>query len=52
MFRAFGAWPMVGRVEVELGQLTDDAALTASGTATLEQLGDIEQLARYAALAR
>ena len=50
MFRGFGARPLVARVEVELGQLTDDAALVASGTAGLEALGDVTQLGREASV--
>jgi hypothetical protein len=52
MFRGFGAAPLVARTEVELGQLVDDAELVASGTATLEALGDLAHLSRIATAAR
>ena len=52
MFRRFGARPTVARVEVELGQLTDDPALVNSGTALPEALGDLAYLGRVAATAR
>ncbi|MFI5261153.1 MAG: adenylate/guanylate cyclase domain-containing protein [Candidatus Limnocylindrales bacterium] len=45
--RAAGARPGIGRVEVELGRLTGDAALVASGARFLQQVGDVEQLDRY-----
>jgi class 3 adenylate cyclase len=51
-FRSFGARPLVGRVEVELGTLTGDASLRASGEAELEALGDMTQLGRYATVIR
>jgi len=51
-FRGFGARPLVARAELELGQLTDDAALVASGTAALEALGDVTHLRRTEAIPR
>jgi tetratricopeptide (TPR) repeat protein len=51
-YRRFKARPLAARVEVELGQLVGDAGMVASGTATLEALGDVAQLARIAAVAR
>jgi hypothetical protein len=51
-FRSFGARPLVARVEVELGNLTGDASLRASGEAELEALGDMAQLGRYATVIR
>jgi class 3 adenylate cyclase/TPR repeat protein len=48
LFRTFGARPLVARAEVELGRLTDDAILIASGVAGLERLGDLAQLGRAA----
>jgi tetratricopeptide (TPR) repeat protein len=51
-FRGFSARPLVARTEVELGQLTDDAALVASGTAALEALGDVTHLGRVTAIPR
>jgi hypothetical protein len=45
--RAAGAKPAIGRVEIELGRLTGDAALVASGTRILQVLGDVDQLDRY-----
>ncbi len=47
-FRTFGSPPMVARLEVELGRVTGDATLEASGTAGLEALGDQAALGRYA----
>lgn len=49
-FRGFGTRPLVARVELELGQLTDDQSLVASGTATLEALGDVTHLRRTEAI--
>ncbi len=43
-----GARPGVARVQVELGRLTDDAALVAEGLRGLREIGDIDQLDRYA----
>jgi tetratricopeptide (TPR) repeat protein len=51
-FRAFGARPLVARAELELGQLTDDTTLVASGTAALEALGDVTHLGRVTAIPR
>jgi hypothetical protein len=48
LFRSFGARPMAARAEVELGIVTGDAALLASGMAALEALGDIAHLGRIA----
>jgi hypothetical protein len=52
LFRGFGARPLVARCEIELGHLTDDPALVASGTATLELLGDVTHLGRVAVATR
>ncbi|MEK6192086.1 MAG: adenylate/guanylate cyclase domain-containing protein [Chloroflexota bacterium] len=52
LFRSFGAKPLVARAEIELGNLIGDADLTASGTATLEALGDLAHLGRVAAVPR
>ncbi|HUG95335.1 MAG TPA: adenylate/guanylate cyclase domain-containing protein [Pleomorphomonadaceae bacterium] len=52
LFRGFSARPLVARTELELGQLTDDTALVASGTAALEALGDITHLGRVTAIPR
>jgi hypothetical protein len=49
-FRGFGARPLVARAELELGQLIDDPALVASGTAALEALGDVTHLRRAEAI--
>ena len=51
-YRQFKARPLAARVEVELGQLVDDAGMVSSGTTTLETLGDLAQLGRIAAVAR
>ena len=51
-YRRFKARPLAARVEVELGRLVDDAGLVSSGTTTLETLGDLAQLGRFAAVAR
>ncbi len=45
--RAAGARPAIGRVEIELGRLTGDDALVASGAKILSALGDVDQLDRY-----
>jgi hypothetical protein len=45
--RAAGARPAIGRVEIELGRLTGDDALVASGAKILSALGDADQLDRY-----
>jgi hypothetical protein len=45
--RAARARPAVARVEIELGRLTGDADLVASGRRILEALGDVDQLDRY-----
>jgi tetratricopeptide (TPR) repeat protein len=50
LFRGFSAQPLVARTELELGQLADDAALVASGTAALEALGDVTHLGRVTAI--
>jgi class 3 adenylate cyclase len=49
-FRDFGARPLVARAELELGQLTNDQSLIASGTDALEVLGDLTQLRRAEAI--
>ena len=46
-WRAAGARPAIGRGEIELGRLTGDPALVASGTKILAALGDVDQLDRY-----
>ncbi|MGH2462839.1 MAG: ATP-binding protein, partial [Candidatus Limnocylindria bacterium] len=51
-FRGFGARPLAARAELELGQLTDDQALVASGTAALEALGDVTHLRRAEVIPR
>jgi class 3 adenylate cyclase/tetratricopeptide (TPR) repeat protein len=52
LFRGFGARPDLARAQIELGELTGDAALRASGIAILEDLGDLDQLGRVSAAAR
>jgi hypothetical protein len=52
LFRGFSAQPLVARTELELGQLTDDTTLVASGTAALEALGDVTHLGRVTAIPR
>jgi class 3 adenylate cyclase/tetratricopeptide (TPR) repeat protein len=47
-----GSRPYIARTQVELGMLSDDAALVASGQAALEALGDMAHLGRVAATAR
>jgi len=48
-FEGMGAVPYAARVQVELGELTGDSGLIASGTARLQALGDVDQLARIEA---
>jgi class 3 adenylate cyclase len=51
IFERHGAVPYLARARVELGRLTGDEALVDRGRAVLEDLGDVDQLARYAAAA-
>ena len=45
-FESMGAVPYVARARIELGRLTGDETLVATGIAGLEALGDFDQLAR------
>jgi hypothetical protein len=49
LLEACGARPSAARVQVELGTLRGDTGLVAEGMATLESLGDLDQLERIAA---
>ena len=48
-YEAMHARPMIARVRCELGRMTGDDALVASGVAILRELGDERQLARFGA---
>jgi len=51
VFDGVGAVPHSARARVELGRIIGDRALVGRGIASLEELGDVEQLSRYAAAA-